>query len=181
MNTQEIIRAFQPSSHAEAMLSLSAVTGGFYALLLKPVHELYPEANLNKISQQCFKHIGVLKAREYLSKVQTLSEMERYNRDTRGVLLVLLKAIFNASPEYVFHVEEFSPTECIEFPTLVQFLEGAAETLNLTKCCQVKAVPLSGHKVKDASLTAQESSMPPSKDEFFVRYFLTLHDDQRCQ
>ncbi|KAG2373856.1 hypothetical protein C9374_011741 [Naegleria lovaniensis] len=183
MNSQEIIQTFQPSSIESTMLSLSAVTGGFYALLLKSMKELYPQSDLNKISQQCFKHIGVLKAREYLSK-RTL-EMELY-QDTRGVVLVLIMAIFNASPEYVFQVEEFSPpcsvitlkgkdrylrachangiAECIEFPTLTQFLEGAAEELNLSSKCHVQAIRL------------KNKEQVQLNDELHVRYVISLID-----
>jgi len=175
MDVHDIFSAFAPATHADAMLSLSGVTGGFYALLLKSVKDCYPEADLNKISQHCFKSIGVLKSTEYLSK-RSPSMMDY--KDTRGCILTLVMAIFNASPEYIFNVEKFdrehsiitltgkdrylrSANACgiadqIQFPTLTEFLKGAAETIGIE--CKVEAHELSAN----------------GADELFIRYEVTL-------
>jgi hypothetical protein len=146
---------FYPGSVESTILGLSQVAAGFYGVMLSSVRALYPSCDIDAISKACFRSIGNIKAAEYLAKGD--GKLVPLFRDCRGVVMTLLLAIHNASPEYVYDVKEFGPTRAVvhlsgrdryyrvanllgvtdllEWPTLTPFFIGAAETLGIA--CEV--------------------------------------------
>lgn len=150
--TQELknlcIESFFPENTAELVLDLSNVTSAFYGLALKNINELYGGDSANSISEKIFYDLGRIKTQQCKLK------LENFPNDTRAFAFVLVSAIYNASPEYVFEVLQFSPerTEVklegvdrylrilsqlgidqhIKFPTLIPFMNGIKDELQLS-------------------------------------------------
>lgn len=139
---------FFPSGVNELTLDLSNVTSAFYGLALKNIGEEYGVNGIKKISEKVFYDLGRLKA------IQCKSKLEDFPEDTTALALVVISAIYNASPEYTFEILKFSPNETsiklggtdrylrvlsqldidshIDFPVLVSFFEGIKDELNIT-------------------------------------------------
>lgn len=152
--TQEIknicIENFFPENTYELTLDLSNVTSAFFGLSLKNTIAIHGENSANIISEKIFYDLGRIKTQQCQSK------LAHFPNDTRAFAYVVISAIFNASPEYTFEVIEFSPKETIikldgidrylrilsqlnidqyvKFPTLVPFMEGIKDELQLTDC-----------------------------------------------
>ncbi|MDV7695788.1 hypothetical protein N6B72_02535 [Chryseobacterium soli] len=139
---------FFPAGVNELTLDLSNVTSAFYGLALKNIGEEYGVQGIKKISEKVFYDLGRLKA------IQCKSKLEDFPADTTALALVVISAIYNASPEYTFEILTFSPNETsikltgvdrylrvlsqleldsyIDFPVLIPFFEGIRDELNLT-------------------------------------------------
>lgn len=136
-----------PENTLQLALDQSNVTSAFYGLALKNIIEVYGKDSANMISEKIFYDLGRIKAQQCKSK------MENFPLDATAFAYVIISAIYNASPEYNFHIIKFSEKEtvikmfgidrylrilsqleidnCISFPTLVTFMEGINDELNL--------------------------------------------------
>lgn len=146
---EELLKQLFPETTEELVLDLSNVTSAFYGLLLKNIGNEFGLNKIDKISRDTFYEIGIIKSKQCLEKIDHLPI------DTRAFLIVLISAIYNASPEYNYKVIEFSPQKTvfelngvdryyrilknleiedhITFPTLKTFMMGIKDFLNI-KC-----------------------------------------------
>lgn len=138
-----------PKSAEDMTLRLSNVTAAFYGLMLKHVGLRFGWKEVDGLSRSVFRELGRLKTREALEGAVDLP------RDARAPIVVFITAVHSASPEYNFHVLEYSPEvaavrvfgisrydriakkldieQHLTWPELVPFFEGIAEELNI-KC-----------------------------------------------
>lgn len=138
---------FFPESTLQLALDQSNVTSAFYGLALKNIIELYGKDSANIISEKIFYDLGRIKAQQCKVK------LESFPQDTTAFAFVIISAIYNASPEYNFHILKFSAKEtiikmfgvdrylrilvqleidnCINFPTLIPFMKGINDELQL--------------------------------------------------
>ncbi len=143
----EIINSFFPNSTSELVQDLSGVTGAFYGILLKTVGEEFGNSKIDDISKKVFYELGKLKAQ------QAKEIYPNMPFDTRAFAMVLISAIYNASPEYSFNVIKYDAkhtiielngvdrylrilnqlniSEYVTFPTLIPFFEGIKDSLNI--------------------------------------------------
>ncbi|ELM3645124.1 hypothetical protein [Flavobacterium psychrophilum] len=137
---KELIEKLFPETTENLVLDLSNVTSAFYGLLLDNVGKEFGYDKINNISKTTFYNIGQIKAKQCFEKIENMPI------DSRSFLIVLISAIYNASPEYNFNVIEFSKEKTIfelygvdrylrilnnlsisnhiEFPTLSSFMQG---------------------------------------------------------
>lgn len=137
---KELIKKLFPETTENLVLDLSNVTSAFYGLLLDNVGKEFGYDKINNISKTTFYNIGQIKAKQCFEKIENMPI------DSRSFLIVLISAIYNASPEYNFNVIDFSKEKTIfelygvdrylrilnnlsisnhiEFPTLSSFMQG---------------------------------------------------------
>ncbi|NRT12347.1 hypothetical protein [Flavobacterium sp. 14A] len=136
-----------PESVNELTLGLSSVTAAFYGLSLQHIsNEFGPEA-CKRISKKIFYDLGKMKA------IQCKGKMPNFPFDTTAFALTTITAIYTSNPEYVFTISEFTPNKTvlklegvdrylkilkelniedqIELPTLLGFMEGINDELEL--------------------------------------------------
>ncbi len=140
---------FLPKNTLELTLDLSNVTSVFYGLAIKNICENFGKESANEISKKIFYDLGRLKTQQCKSKYTNLEN------NTKAFAYIIISAIYNASPEYSFEIIQFSKEETVvkiegldrylrilselklekyvEFPTLIPFMEGVRDELNL-KC-----------------------------------------------
>jgi hypothetical protein len=141
-----------PAAPEDAVVGLSNVTAAFFGLLLRNA-EAVGGTPVDVLSRALFRDLGRLKAQEVVAKMPSLP------RDTRGLAVVLVSAIFTASPEYTFSIDAYAPERTVlhlsghdryhriaaklgferrlAWPTLVPFFEGIASELGVS--CSVDA------------------------------------------
>lgn len=155
---QELHKALFPSSMEELTLDLSSVTGAFYGLMLKNIGNKIGFDKIDEISKSVFYDLGKTKTKQCSEKMEILPI------DTRAFFIVLTSAIFNASPEYTIKVINYTPektifelngvdrylrilnqleiSEHITFPTLIPFMNGIKDELNISSelvyKCEIK-------------------------------------------
>lgn len=144
---ENLLSTFFPSATSDLVADLSNVTSAFYGFLLKSIGDKYGNEQINQHSEQLFYNLGQIKTEQALVKNSNLY------RDCRAFAVVGISAIYNASPEYVFTVEQFLPeyTELkltgvdryyriakqlgiekyLNFPTLLPFMRGIKDVLQL--------------------------------------------------
>lgn len=137
---KELIEKLFPKTTENLVLDLSNVTSAFYGLLLDNVGKEFGYDKINNVSKTTFYNIGQIKAKQCFEKIENMPI------DSRSFLIVLISAIYNASPEYNFNVIEISKEKTIfelygvdrylrilnnlsisnhiEFPTLSSFMQG---------------------------------------------------------
>lgn len=137
---KELIQKLFPKTTENLVLDLSNVTSAFYGLLLDNVGKEFGYDKIDSLSKTTFYNIGQIKAKQCFEKIENLPI------DSSTFLIVLISAIYNASPEYYFNVVEISEektifelygidrylrilnnlsiSKYIEFPTLSTFMEG---------------------------------------------------------
>jgi hypothetical protein len=155
-----LLRTFYPASAAELALDLSRVTSLFYGLLLQVAGERLGKHAVDAMSRELFYRLGGLKAQA--TRDQHARDYP-FRGDVRDLVTVLIAAIYNASPEYVFHVERYTAELCsvrldgvdryyraarelglveqLRWPTLHPFFEGIRDQLGIT--CEVESQLLS--------------------------------------
>jgi CRP-like cAMP-binding protein len=136
-----------PKSAEDMTLKLSNVTAAFYGLMLKHVGLRFGPQEIDRLSRSVFRELGRLKTREALESAIELP------RDARAPIVVFITAVHSASPEYNFHVLEYSADvaavrvfgisrydriakkldieQHLTWPELTPFFEGIAEELNI--------------------------------------------------
>lgn len=141
-----------PTTAEDLTLRLSNVTAAFYGVMLKLVGEKFGWDQVDPMSRAVFRLLGQLKTREALEGGVDLP------RDTRAPSIVFITAVHSASPEYNFHVLEYSPEQTVlrvfgtsrydriaqklgieehlTWPELTPFFQGVAEELGIR--CRVE-------------------------------------------
>ncbi len=149
----EIIATFFPKNINELVGDLSNVTSAFYGLLLKIIGDSYGNKSINDISERLFYELGKLKT------TQAMEKMNNFPIDTRAYPIVLISAIYNASPEYRFEIKNFTKEESIielsgvdryhritsdlsihkylNWPTLKSFVDGITDSLKINCLDQI--------------------------------------------
>jgi hypothetical protein len=145
----EIIDIFFPSDTLSLTKDLSSMSGAYYGLLLKTIGEEFGSHQINKISEKIFFELGKQKAQQAIDIYPMLP------RDTRAFAIILVSAIYNSSPEFNFEIIKYRANQTmievhgidrylrvltqlgieghVTFPTLLPFLKGIREYLNI-KC-----------------------------------------------
>lgn len=149
---EEIIDLFFPQNTSELTQNLSNVTGAFYGLLLKNIGEEIGYENIDLHSKKLFYQLGKLKT------LQALEMNPKLERNAKAFAIVLISAIYNASPEYIFTIEKYTEknttitltgvdrylriltelkiAEYVTFPTLLPFLQAINDTLEIN--CEIE-------------------------------------------
>lgn len=144
---ERLIDLYLPVSVSDLAVNLSNITSQFYALQLQSIGEQYGVNEIRLQSEKLFYKLGKVKAEQALAKDPNM------DRDCRSLILVAISAIYTSSPEYKFQVEEYTPDyavielrgvdryhraakqykidQYISFPTLVAFLDGIKDYLQL--------------------------------------------------
>jgi len=153
---ERLLRAFYPQSPSELALDLSTVTSLFYGLLLQVAAEQVGPEAVDAMSRALFYRLG--RAKAAATRAQR-AERHPFFGDVRDLITILISAIYNASPEYVFHVERYDAGECsvllsgvdryyraardlglvelLRWPTLHPFFEGIRDELGVA--CEVES------------------------------------------
>lgn len=149
---EEIIDVFFPKSVFDLTQNLSNVTSAFYGLMLKTIGEEIGYEKIDLHSKKLFYQLGKLKT------IQALEMNPKLEKNTKSFAIVLISAIYNASPEYNFNIEKYTDENTIitltgvdrylrvltelgidnyvTFPTLLAFVEGIKDALNLN--CKIE-------------------------------------------
>jgi len=128
------------------------VTSAFYGLLLKNIGEEIGNENIDLQSKKLFYQLGKLKT------LQALEMNPKLERNARSFAIVLISAIYNASPEYIFTIEKYTKknttiiltgvdrylrilteleiAQYVTFPTLLPFLQAINDTLEIN--CEIE-------------------------------------------
>ncbi len=144
---KELIEKLFPNTTENLVLDLSNVTSAFYGILLDNIGKEFGYDKIDKVSKTTFYSIGQIKAKQCFEKFKDMPI------DSRSFLIVLISAIYNASPEYNFNVIEMgkettifelygvdrylrvlnnlSISDHIEFPTLSPFMVGIRDFFKL--------------------------------------------------
>lgn len=149
-DSDAIVRTFFPPTTEALALDLSTVTSAFYGVMLVSFADVHGHAGIDAASQRFFYRLGRLKAR---GTYEQKHDQHTFTGDVRDLVTVLIAAIYNASPEYRFDVEEHTAERCVvhlsgtdryyraaqqlgiaehlTWPTLHPFFEGAADELGI--------------------------------------------------
>jgi hypothetical protein len=103
MSRDQVINTFFPPTITSLVAGLSNITSAFYGVMLDIAGLLKGKHLIDPLSQATIYELGRLRA---AAAVQANPDLDR---DARGILLVLLSAIFTSSPEFRFNVVEFKP------------------------------------------------------------------------
>ena len=148
LSKEKMIELFFPETSKDMTLALSNVTSAFYGIMLQTCGSIVGMENIDKVSKDFFYNLGKVK-----SKLTTEATQGKYEipKDARGVVILLVSAIYNASPEYKFHIKHFSKDHCeielrgadryyritkalgindkLEWPVLHRFMEGIRDEI----------------------------------------------------
>lgn len=125
INIENLIDSFFPNSIESLVLELSNITASFYGLLLQQALYLQGDRFAETLSQATFYQLGKLKAQQALSKSQNI------HKDSRGIALVIISAIFTSSPEFKIKVMKFEASEVRLYITGVDRYHRIAKMLNI--------------------------------------------------
>jgi hypothetical protein len=153
-DAERLLAALYPATPSELALDLSRVTSLFYGLLLQVAHDQFGAEVIDAMSRALFYRLGRMKARA--AHARHTGEL---HGDTRDLVTILIAAIYDASPEYVFQVERHEPDVCsvtlsgvdryyraaselnlvhhLRWPTLHPFFEGIRDELGIA--CDVES------------------------------------------
>jgi hypothetical protein len=109
LSKEQMVDLFFPKTTSDMAKSLSNVTSAFYGVMLESTGKVVGMENINPISQDFFYKLGTVKTQLTRADVG-----DRYTlpADARGVVIMLVSAIYNASPEYTFNIKKFSEDAC---------------------------------------------------------------------
>lgn len=165
LDQNEVINVFFPNTVADLTTDLSTVTSAFYGVMLQSCLKFISEDSIDAISKEFFYRLGKIKTNGALQQADGKIE---FPRDTRGVVLVLIAAIYNASPEYQFEVPQYTSAKSViilkgkdryfriastlginhlfEWPTLLPFFKGISDELgvNLETRANIKKLEKNG-------------------------------------
>lgn len=147
-----LVNKIFPKTALELTLGLSNVTAGFYGFALKHVGQQCGWDKVDSISKSVFRELGQLKTKELHESGIEIP------KDTRALAVVFIAAVYNASPEYNFEFQKYTPEETImrilgasryfriarklgieahiSWPVLVPFFEGIAQQTGIE--CKVE-------------------------------------------
>jgi len=129
-DAEQLLRVFYPDNPGALASDLSMVTSLFYGILLKVAAEQVGPQRVDDLSRGLFYQLGRAKARA----TQSAREHEyTFFGDARDLVTILISAIYNASPEYVFEVERHGPELCSVLLTGVDRYYRAASELGLVQ------------------------------------------------
>lgn len=154
---KSLLLSFFPDTIIDMINDMSNVTSAFYGFLLKNIGETLGKEKINEFSEKLFYNLGKLKTEQALIK-----DAELY-RDTRAFAVVAISAIYNASPEYIFSIDEFTAEktvltltgvdryyrvchqvgidEYVKWPTLLPFIEAIKDTLQVNASIEYNLSP----------------------------------------
>ena len=144
---ERLVDLYLPVSVSDLAVNLSNITSQFYALQLQLIGEHYGVREIRLQSEKLFYNLGKVKAEQALAKDPNM------DRDCRAFVSVAISAIYTSSPEFKFQVKEYTPDytvitltgvdryhraakqykidQYLSFPTLVAFMDGIKEYLQL--------------------------------------------------
>ena len=147
---KDLVNAFFPKTVSELTKDLSNVTSAFYGIFLESLTGVVADSEIDQISKRFFYRLGRMKTAAILNDY---NEHPILPKDARGIAIVLISAIYNASPEYNFTITHYAEEKCVitltgkdryyristqlgieellTWPTLTPFFEGINDELNL--------------------------------------------------
>lgn len=153
---EQLLGTFYPPTPDDLALDLSRVTSLFYGIMLEVAAEQVGPHAVDAMSRALFYRLGRMKAQATRSE---RAQQYAFSGDVRDLVTILISAIYNASPEYVFHVERYDADECrvllggvdryyraarelglvqlLRWPTLTPFFEGIRDELAIS--CEIDA------------------------------------------
>lgn len=149
LDRDEMVKLFFPKTSADMALSLSNVTSAFYGIMLETCGKVVGFDNIDSVSRDFFYNLGRVKTKLTKESVNGSYEIPK---DARGVVILLVSAIYNASPEYKFNIKQFDKEHCeielqgadryyritkilniekkLQWPVLHRFMEGIGDELS---------------------------------------------------
>lgn len=114
MDQKAFIADFFPSSLTAIVQNLSNTVSAFYGLMLREAGKRFGNEVIDELSKATLYELGK----------RTVKQMEErkpgIERNAQGIAKIALAAIFNASPEYKFEVEQF---EAMQVKILVKGID----------------------------------------------------------
>ncbi|QJB38478.1 hypothetical protein HF324_11620 [Chitinophaga oryzae] len=107
MDAAAVFNRYFPGNLPQLMLGMSEITASFYGLLLQQAVALEGPDMAEALSSSLIYTLGKNKAGRIMETYPLLE------RDARGVLEVIIAAIFTASPEFNFEVNSYSAAEVV--------------------------------------------------------------------
>jgi hypothetical protein len=148
ISKEKMIELFFPKTTSDMAESLSGVTSAFYGVMLQSTGKVIGMDNIDSVSQDFFYNLGKLKTKLTSDAVDGKYDLPK---DARGVVILLVSAIYNASPEYRFDIKRFSEEHCeielhgvdryhritralgfedkLQWPVLHRFMEGISDEM----------------------------------------------------
>ena len=147
---KELVNTFFPKTVSDLTKDLSNVTAAFYGIFLESLTDVVAGSEIDSISRKFFHRLGRMKTAAILNQYGGLPILPA---DARGIAIVLISAIYNASPEYNFTISHYAEDRCVitltgkdryyriatqlgieqllTWPTLTPFFEGINDELEL--------------------------------------------------
>jgi len=147
---KDLVNTFFPKTVSDLANDLSNVTSAFYGIFLELLIDVVGHNKIDPISKKFFYRLGRMKTAAVLDN---FSEHPILPKDARGIAIILISAIYNASPEYNFSIMHYSAEKCVitltgkdryfrissqlgidellSWPTLTPFFEGINDELEL--------------------------------------------------
>jgi hypothetical protein len=141
-----LLETFFPDTTTDLVLDLSKVTSLFYGLLLQVTRDRFGAAEVDQISRELFYRLGRMKSRA------TRSERDQqypFHGDARDLVTVLISAIYDASPEYEFVVEQYEPDVCVVMLAGADRYYRAASSLGIAHLLTWPALEPFFHGIND--------------------------------
>jgi len=100
MNWQQLVRDFYPDNIASLMQGMSNITSAFYGNMLSIVGARYGVDQISVVSRETIYSLGRATAKRYLAQ-------KEIPQDARGVMNIIIAAIYTANPEYQFEITAY--------------------------------------------------------------------------
>jgi len=149
LSKEKMIELFFPQTTNDMALALSSVTSAFYGVMLETCGKVVGFDNIDNISKDFFYKLGRAKSK---ATGEAIDGKFNIPKDARGVVILLVSAIYNASPEYKFQIKQFSEEHCeielrgvdryyritkalnidknLQWPVLHRFMEGISDEIH---------------------------------------------------
>ncbi len=147
---KELVNLFFPKTVSDLTKDLSNVTSAFYGVFLESLIGVVADGEIDAISKKFFYRLGRLKTAAIVTQHGAHPIIPQ---DARGIAIILISAIYNASPEYNFTISHYAEDKCVitltgkdryyriskqlgiddllAWPTLTPFFEGINDELNV--------------------------------------------------
>lgn len=133
LSKEKMVELFFPKTSSDMAQSLSNVTSAFYGIMLQETGKIIGIENIDKVSQNFFYSLG--KTKTILTKKDIQGKYD-IPSDARGVVILFVSAIYNASPEYKFDIKKFDADHCeIELNGMDRYLR-ITKTLGISQHLQ---------------------------------------------
>ncbi|MFZ4835677.1 hypothetical protein [Rouxiella sp. Mn2063] len=100
MNWQQLVGDFYPDNIANLVQGMSNITSAFYGNMLSIVGTRYGVDQINIVSRETIYSLGRATAKRYLAQ-------KEIPQDARGVMNIIIAAIYTANPEYQFEITAY--------------------------------------------------------------------------